>query len=153
MGVHKKIESPEIMWEHFKSYKNELEQNPIMIVEQKKGNTIIPKDYEGELPDSIIRLPHKRPLTLEGFENWCADNGIISDLSHYFCNLQGRYSDFVVICSRIRRVIKQDQIEGGMVGIYNPSITQRLNGLVDKKELEHKGKINIPNLPDIGTRK
>ena len=48
MGIHKKIESPEVMWEHFKSYKHELEQNPIMIVEQKKGNTIIPKDYEGD---------------------------------------------------------------------------------------------------------
>jgi hypothetical protein len=40
-----------------------------------------------------------------------------------------------------------------MVGIYNPSITQRLNGLVDKKETEIKGGLNIPNLPDIGNRK
>jgi hypothetical protein len=29
-----------------------------------------------------------------------------------------------------------------MVGQYNPSITQRLNGLADKKQLEHKG-LNI----------
>ena len=31
--------------------------------------------------------------------------------------------------------IRQDQIEGGMSGIYNPSITQRLNGLTDKSEV------------------
>ena len=40
-----------------------------------------------------------------------------------------------------------------MVGIFNPSITQRLNGLVDKKETELKGTLNIPQLPDIGKRK
>jgi hypothetical protein len=153
MGVHKNIPTPEIMWEHFTSYRKEIEDNPIMVVEQKKGNTIIPKDFTGErLPDTIVMLPHKRPLTLEGFENWCADNNIISDLSHYFCNLENRYADFIAICSRIRKTIRQDQIEGGMVGIYNPSITQRLNGLTDKKEIQHSG-LNIPVLPDIGTRK
>jgi hypothetical protein len=73
-------------------------------------------------------------LTLEGFENYCNDKGIISDLGLYFSNNEGRYSDYLTICARIRRIIKQDQIEGGMVGIYNPSITQRLNGLVDKQE-------------------
>jgi hypothetical protein len=71
---------------------------------------------------------------MEGFENYCADNGIIQDLGHYFENRDERYSDYVAICSRIKRAIRQDQIEGGMVGQYNPSITQRLNNLVDKQE-------------------
>ena len=34
----------------------------------------------------------------------------------------------------IREVIRRDQIEGGMVGQYNPSITQRLNGLKEQTE-------------------
>jgi len=38
------------------------------------------------------------------------------------------------VCSRIKKSIRKDQIEGGMVGQYNPSITQRLNGLVEKQE-------------------
>ncbi|NBW20076.1 MAG: hypothetical protein EBR82_70105, partial [Caulobacteraceae bacterium] len=69
-----------------------------------------------------------------GFENWCADAGIIEDLSNYFANTKGNYSDYSTICLRIKRVIRQDQIEGGMVGQYNASITQRLNSLVDKQE-------------------
>lgn len=141
------------MWEHFCSYRNELHDNPIYIVEQKKGNTIIPKGFEGEIPDSIVRIPAKRPLTLEGFENWCSDNDIIQDLGHYFANTDNRYENYRTICSRIKKTIRQDQIEGGMVGIYNPSITQRLNNLVDKQETEHKGSINIPQVPDIGNRK
>ena len=80
----------------------------------------------------------ERPLTLEGFENWCSDQGIIEDLGHYFANTDKKYSDFCTICSRIRKTIRQDQIEGGMVGQYNPSITQRLNGLIEKSQVEVK---------------
>ena len=33
-----------------------------------------------------------------------------------------------------REEIREDQIIGGMLSFYNPSITQRLNGLVEKQE-------------------
>ena len=159
MGKNKYIETPEKMWEYFCAYRTNIKENPILLVEQKKGNTILPKDLSNVDSDtikdvlkSIIELPAQRPLTLEGFENWCADNEIINDLGDYFSNKDNKYEDYSTICSRIKRTIRQDQIEGGMVGIYNPSITQRLNGLVDKKETEVKGGLNIPNLPDIGNR-
>jgi hypothetical protein len=110
------------MWEYFEAYRAEVKNNP-------RTKTVFPgKDA---IPQ---REPLERPLTLEGFENWCADAGIIEDLSNYFANTKGNYSDYSTICSRIRRVIRQDQIEGGMVGQYNASITQRLNSLVDKQE-------------------
>lgn len=140
MAKKKYIETPELLWQYFLDYKNHV-----------KGKPIIVKDWVGKDAVGVYR-EKERPLTIEGFENYLEDEGIISDISHYFCNLDNRYSEYVAICSRIRRAIKQDQIEGGMVGIYNPSITQRLNGLVDKKETEIKGGLNIPNLPDIGNR-
>jgi len=121
-GHGKYIETPEKMWEYFEAYRAEVKNNP-------RTKTVFPgKDA---IPQ---REPLERPLTLEGFENWCADAGIIEDLSNYFANTKGNYSDYSTICSRIRRVIRQDQIEGGMVGQYNASITQRLNSLVDKQE-------------------
>lgn len=160
MGKKKYIETPDKMWELFQLYRNELKENPIYVIEQKRGNTILPKDLdkvESDVINSalnpIVKLPMQKPLTMEGFENWCADNDIIDSIDQYFSNEDNRYSEYVGICSRIKRTIRQDQIEGGMVGIYNPSITQRLNGLVDKKETEIKGGLNIPNLPDIGNRK
>ena len=121
-GNGKYIETPEKMWEYFEAYRSQVKANP-------RTKTVFPgKDA---IPQ---REPLERPLTLEGFENWCADAGIIEDLSNYFANTKGNYSDYSTICSRIRRVIRQDQIEGGMVGQYNASITQRLNSLVDKQE-------------------
>jgi hypothetical protein len=140
MGRYKLIESPDFLWDLFKKYKEYIKCKPIIV-----------KDWVGKDASSVYREKEK-PLTIEGFENWLEDNEIITHLSDYFANTDKRYSDFTTICSRIKRNIRQDQIEGGMAGIYNPSITQRLNGLVDKKETELKGSINIPKLPDIGNR-
>jgi hypothetical protein len=136
-GRPKNIKTAKAMWEHFCNYRTEVKDNPIMMVEQKKGNTIIPRGFEGDvsgLANPIVALPVQRPLTMEGFQNYLEDNEIITDVTDYFENKENHYSEFLRICSRIRRVIRQDQIEGGMAGIYNPSITQRINGLTEKTD-------------------
>ncbi|MBL0233154.1 MAG: hypothetical protein IPQ08_05775 [Chitinophagaceae bacterium] len=120
MGLSKNIETPELMWELFEEYTHNTKDKPIEV-----------QDFVGKDGEEVYRKK-ERPLTMEGFENYCFRKGVISDLSHYFSNKDGRYADFVAICRTIRKIIRQDQIEGGMSGIYNPSITQRLNGLVDK---------------------
>ena len=147
MAKTKYIKSAGEMWRLFCEYRAELKGNPIIIVEQKKGNTIIPKGFEGDLPDAIVELPAQRPLTLEGFYNYLEDNDIITDCTDYFENKDNRYSEYVRVCQRIRRTIRQDQIEGGMAGIYNPSITQRLNNLVDKQAVEITAE--QPLFPDV----
>tara|TARA_R110000796_G_C14532170_1_gene431993 strand:+ start:207 stop:638 length:432 start_codon:yes stop_codon:yes gene_type:complete len=93
----------------------------------------------------------KIPYTLEGLKRYCWDENI-GCIEQYFTNQDEHYNDFLGVCSRIKNEIREHQITGGMNGFFNPSITQRLNGLTDKKELEMKGGIKIPNLPDIGNR-
>ena len=90
------------------------------------------------------------PYTLEGFKRFCRNN--YGEVQHYFDNKEGYYNEFGVICTHIREEIREQQILGGLMGFYNPSITQRLNGLTDKRENSLKGELNIPNLPDIGKR-
>lgn len=123
MGKHKYIETPEKMWELFQQYANDTKNSPILV-----------QDYVGKDGNMVYR-EREKPLTLDGFECWCYDKGIISDLSNYFANSDNKYSDYSTICSRIRKAIRTDQIQGGMAGIYNASITQRLNGLTDKSEM------------------
>jgi hypothetical protein len=118
----KNIETPEKMWEYFETYKKWVKENPIKV-----------QDYVGKDAEMVYRTK-ERPLTIDGFECWCFDNEIISDLSQYFANTEQRYTDYQTICSRIRKAVRSDQIEGGMAGIYNPSITQRLNNLVERQE-------------------
>lgn len=80
----------------------------------------------------------KIPLTLEGLKRFCWDENIGS-IEQYFVNQDDLYNDFISICSRIKNEIREDQIAGGMLGFYNPSITQRLNNLAEQSE----SKINI----------
>lgn len=120
----KKIESPDKLWELFEQYRDEVKSNP------RKKHVFVGKDGSSEF--EML----ERPLTYEGFQNFCEDN--ICCVHQYFENQNNSYTDYLNICSRIRRVIRQDQIEGGIVGQYNPSITQRLNGLTEKVESKNE---------------
>ncbi len=122
MPKHKYIETPERMWELFEEYKNNLKPREI----QKATATGVKSEW------------HTPPLTMEGFENYCENN--IGCVHQYFVNQDGLYFEYMNICSRIKRAIRQDQIEGGMVGQFNPSITQRLNGLTEKTDVTTNGK-------------
>lgn len=134
MAKTKYIETPEKLWQIFKQYTEYTKSRPFKV-----------KDWVGKDAFEVER-ERERPLTMEGFEMYCFDKDIISDLGDYFSNKDNRYSEYATICSRIRQAIRQDQIEGGMAGMYNPSITQRLNGLADKKEVEHAGGVEVKNV-------
>ena len=127
MAKKKYIETPEKMWQLFEDYMSET-----------KGNPITQHDFIGGKELNEIYRQKERPLTMEGFENYVANAGLNQSLDHYFGNLDNSYTEYLSICTRIRRTIRQDQIEGGMAGVYNPSITQRLNNLVDKQQHDIK---------------
>lgn len=131
MSKHKYIETPEELYNLFEQYKSDVKDNP------RKRHVFVGKDGNSE------NEKLERPLTMEGFRVFCFKNqGCIKD---YFDNKDNRYSEYATICTHIRDLIRQDQIEGGMVGQYNPSITQRLNGLTDKSEMTVK---EMPLFPD-----
>lgn len=131
MGIHKYIETPQKMMELFEAYVTEVKGNPFQL-----------KDWVGKDGDEVYR-PKEKPLTMEGFENYLFKKGIISDVSDYFEGKLESYKDFLPICRAIKRMIRQDQIEGGMAGIYNPSITQRLNNLVEKIQEDGSKEITV----------
>jgi hypothetical protein len=120
MAKHKYIETPELMAQLFEDYKTECKTNP------RKKHVFVGKD--GTSDYELL----ERPLTIEGFRVYCYDK--IGCVKQYFDNPDKRYNEYITICSHIREVIRRDQIEGGMVGQYNPSITQRLNGLKEQTE-------------------
>jgi hypothetical protein len=125
MAKHKYIKTPEDFETLFKEWVNYVESNPI------KKQVFVGKDgrHDYEL------IP--RPYTLEGFLNFAEEN--ICNVHQYFENREGRYSEYVDICTRIKRVIRQNQIENGLAGLYNPSITQRLNNLTEKTDVTSNG--------------
>jgi hypothetical protein len=123
------FKSPDELYAAFEAYKKDLDE---------KAKEWLKVQYVGKDGDRVTDK-YKLPYTLEGFERYCYDNhGVVK---HYFDNKEGYYDDFGVVCSRIRAEIRENQILGGLIGIYNPSITQRLNGLTDKTENKISGTI------------
>lgn len=124
----KYIPTPEKMYELFVQYKAWVKKNPIKV-----------KDWVGGMGKEITRLK-ERPITFEGFDCFVMNlEGIKSlGIEQYFRNQDELYTDYIGICSRIKREIRDEQVSGGMAGIYNPSITQRLNNLVEKTENKHE---------------
>jgi hypothetical protein len=119
MAKHKYIETPEKLYELFEKYKTKVHENPRY-------------KYELDRKGEIVPVPLRVPLTMEGFNVFCFSE--VGFVEQYFENRDGRYQEYVGICSHIKKEIRNDQIEGGMVGQYNASITQRLNGLTEKQE-------------------
>ena len=117
----KLIETPEKLMEIFEAYKAHCADNPRIkwVLSQKTAE--------------MVAEPLRVPLTNEGFEIFCYNN--YSDVHHYFDNTDGRYSAYRTVCSHIKKEIRNDQITGGMVGQFNPSITQRLNALKEHTDV------------------
>lgn len=126
------------VWESFK----------LDLIEQSREWSKV--QYVGKDGDRVSE-PQKVPMTFEGFKRFCRTHH--GEVEQYFTNQDGYYDDFIGICRAIKEEIREHQIIGGLLNFYNPSITQRLNGLSDKKEIDLKGQLNIPNIPDIGNRK
>ena len=116
-------------WENYKKHVREVEDAKWLKVQY------VGKD--GDRATDKLKVPY----TLEGFQRYCRSVAKIGVIDQYFQNQDGYYDEFIAICRAIRDEIREDQIVGGLLGVYNPSITQRLNGLADKKEVENSGNI------------
>ncbi len=135
----KYIETPERLWELFEGYKKEVKENPRVKVEY------VGRDGER------VNTPIEIPLTMEGFECYVMDNTRITypDLTEYFEGKNESYKDYFPISTRIRKEIRREQVEGGMVGAYNASLTARINNLKEQTENTNSHNVNILNIDPL----
>ena len=116
------FETAEQLAQAFEDYKAFVDANPFEIVTIFKGE------------ESVRHIPH--PYTLCGFmvfidsmSEWC-------DWKRY---TKERGADFLGVLTRIETEVRDQQVNGGMAGMYNANLTARLNGLTDKKDVTSKG--------------
>lgn len=141
MAKHKYIETPEDLELLFNEYKEDLKEQ----AKEWQKVQYVGKDGFRAVDDMKV------PYTMEGFRRFGHSKGVT--VKHYFDNIDKSYEEYCTICSRIKDEIRENQITGGLLGVFNPSITQRLNGLKEQTETEIKGTLNVPGIPDIGSRK
>lgn len=132
MFKKKYFKTPKELYDLFELYVKDIKSNPRFVY-----------DYVGR-DGTEVQKKLERPLTMEGFRVFARINQ--GSIEHYFANTDESYLDYRTVCRAITEHIRQDQIEGGMVGQYNASITQRLNNLVDKQEQSVKTEPRVFNI-------
>jgi hypothetical protein len=125
MGRTKYIKNPQLLWKEFLLYQEWVKANPFLENDFTKDGK------------EVIRKKMRAP-SIQGFENHLASKGLISDLSDYLRNKDGRYKDFEAVSKRIKSNIFSEQLEGAMSGVFHHAVVCRLLGLVDRKETEVK---------------
>lgn len=126
--LFKKPEELYIVWEQFK-------ENIKLQSEEWTKTHYVGRDGNKETE------PLKVPYTFEGFLRFSRNK--VGEVRQYFSNQDGLYEDFIPICRDIKDEIRENQIIGGLLMLYNPSITQRLNNLSDKQEVDKNTTITI----------
>ena len=80
----------------------------------------------------IISVPTERPLTLVGF---CVFAGIVENTFRAY----EKQDEFLSVTTRARATFAKSQIEGALIGAYNPNIVARLQGLAEKQDITSNG--------------
>jgi len=127
-GRPRNIDSPETLWKLFQEYVIDLKE---------KESEWIKFQYVGKFAERVEDAL-KLPLTIEGFKRYCWDVEV-GCIEQYFKNQDDLYKEYIPICSRVKNSIRENQVLGGMLGVFNPSITQRLNNLTDLKDITTGG--------------
>ena len=118
--IFKKPEELDKAWKEYKTaLKEEAKNWPVV--------TYVGKDGEKKIDYPTL------PITMEGFYAWYY-NTYGKYIEQYYTNQDKYYKDFIGICRVHKNEARANQITGGMINQFNPSITQRLNSLTEKTE-------------------
>lgn len=103
-----------------------------------KDNPIETEDWVGK---DAVRVIRKKPLpyTMQGFCLWIgASYTWWKDFRK-----QQHCPEFSAVVRAIEDTVANQQISGGLAGLYQQNLTARLNGLVDHQEVKNSGEVTI----------
>jgi len=127
-GRPKNIQTTEDLWELFQEYIHDLK------TKEAEWLKIQYVGKEGTRETDELKLP----LTFEGFKRYCWDVEV-GCIEQYFTNQDKLYAEYIGVCSRIKNHIRENQITGGLLNVFNPSITQRLNNIKEQTDITSGG--------------
>ena len=123
MGRPRNIKDPEELYSLFEQY----------AIETKGRTRKVPKATN----KGVLYEEHVPPLTIDGFKTFCNKQGM--DINRYWYGVGEGFDAYVSIVTRIKEEIRNDQVEGALVGQYQQNIVARLNALTEKTDVTSNG--------------
>ena len=129
VGRPRAFESVEDFEEKTKKYIDWVKNTPV--------EKTITASFQGEI--SYLKVPHCRPMTQYG---WASFLGVgLSTLKDY-----SKKEEFSATFEYFQSCMTSWNLDGATSGDLNATIVTRLEGLADKKETEHSGKLEVASL-------
>jgi hypothetical protein len=134
-GRKPRFREPKEVWDCFLQYYDQCAAMPIAVGSKKQASRKNTKKNGEETAAKNVNETAPRPMTLYGF---CAFANIPE--WHTYKDNYKHKRGFPEINERIELIIKSQQVEGAMVGLYNSNLTARLNGIADRQDVTTNGK-------------
>lgn len=152
-GREKIFATPEILWDAICEYFRWVSDNPYQFTEQKR---IGARKKKGRPAHPLQEIPHPRPFTMGGlcifldvtktyFTDFRQANEKTINSETATEEAKKLARDFSSVIAMSENVVTEQKFGGASVGIFNAQLISRDLGLIDRRELEHKG------IPDIKT--
>lgn len=117
-GRSKRFASPEQLWEAACKYFDHCDRTPWKAIKNKTKGEIKEKEES----------PTQHPYSLTGLMAY------LDVSSSYWRKFkEGANEDFFPVITRIENIIRTQQLEGAIVGAFNPNIVSRIIGLSENK--------------------
>jgi hypothetical protein len=136
---------PQILEDAANEYFDWIDNNPLTKQEVLKG---------GEHAGKIVTVEIGRPYLIEAL---CEYLGVCVQYFNQFersldVENNETHKDFLSVISHIRSRISRQKLEGAAVGIFNPLIVSRIEGLKDRQEVTQQSEIKV-SVSDSEARK
>ena len=125
------FEKPEDMWKAFEGYLQWAKD------ESKNWPKIQYVGKDGKKREDFPVIP----LSIEDFKTYCWNHH--GDIGRYLKKRDDSsemFEQFAPIVTRIRDHIRGQQIRGGLLAVFNPNLTARINGIKDVSDVTTDGK-------------
>lgn len=139
-GRDKLFNDPQLLLETAYEYFEWCDKHPWIKKEQKKGNMSlkVEGDFKGgkkaiDAIEGIVDIPTQRPYT---FEALCLYLGCDRVTFHSYGKDKDK-QDFFTVVHAIEEIVRANQLEGAMVGMFKDNIIARMLGLIDRKDLSN----------------
>ena len=133
-GRPPKFKTPEELESKAEEYFKWCDANPIRIYKRKDAGANQTAKSGSGVKSQEGEAFANRPYTLDGLSLWC---GIAAwkDFRAYHQD-----DEFSAVINALETRVRDQQVSGAMVGVYNSNLTARLNGIADTQNVN----ANIP---------
>lgn len=127
-GRPPKFKTPEELEAKAEGYFQYCDTHPIEVWQRKAAaaNQSAKNGSGIKSDEGTMHIP--RPYTIDGLSLWC-------EVGNWRQWRADAPPEFRTVIYRLEARVRDQQVSGAMVGMYNPNLTARLNGIADKTDL------------------